>query len=88
MCLTAISSHCLAALFVKISAFNSKQPHAAKRLSLLRNEDQQQKNPLRSSATQWSISELQAQYCNDTRTVNLAFVQCVSYRQINCHCKN
>jgi len=30
---------------------------------LLRNTDQQQKNPLPSSATQWSTSELQAPYC-------------------------
>jgi len=30
---------------------------------LLRNKDQQKKNPLPSSATQWSISELQGCYC-------------------------
>jgi len=30
---------------------------------LLRNKDQQQKNPLTSSAARWSISELQAHSC-------------------------
>jgi len=30
---------------------------------LLRNKDQQQKNPLPSLATQWSIRELQDSYC-------------------------
>jgi len=45
-------------------------------------ETKQQKNPFPSLATQWSVSKLQAHYCNDTRTVNLALVQCGSYRQI------
>jgi len=31
-------------------------------MSLLRNEDQKQKNPLPCSVTRWSISELQAYY--------------------------
>jgi len=47
---------------------------------LLCNKDQQQKNPLPSSATPWTrpdISELQASYLlHDTSTVNLALVQC------------
>ena len=47
--------------------FNSKQQDAHYHnlkwtMSLLRSKDQQQKNPLPSSATRWSISELQAHY--------------------------
>jgi len=53
---------------------------------LLRNKDQQQKNPLPIVATQWSINELQAHYCM-TPGPWTRFLCSVSYRQINCHCK-
>jgi len=42
---------------------NAYYPNLKWTTVLLRNKDQQQKNPLPSSATQWSISELQAPYC-------------------------
>jgi len=45
---------------------------------LLRNKDQQQKNPLPSSATQWSRHKWTASsILHDTRTVNLLLCVCV-----------
>jgi len=59
---------------------NAYYPNLKWTMVLLCNKDQQQKNPLPSSATPWTrpdISELQASYLlHDTSTVNLALVQC------------
>jgi len=57
-------------------------------MSLLPNKDQQQKNPLPSSATQRSISELKLTTAWHQYREPGSCAVWVSYRKINCHCKN